>query len=148
MFKAVENNGGGLMKEGDYEVVLVKCEETTTKTTYTPVIAFDFQVRSDVEQPYQKKHIFKNFYQDKNTGEWPADKIGKLANALGVEKGQDFDLPDLVGRCCILHMKPMMGNDGIERDTIFWSAATKAGQMIQEAEAGGFTEVDDEEIPF
>lgn len=148
MFKAVENNGGGLMKEGDYEVVLVKCEETTTKTTYTPVIAFDFQVRSDVEQPYQKKHIFKNFYQDKNTGEWPADKIGKLANALGVEKGQDFDLPDLVGRCCILHMKPMMGNDGIERDTIFWSAATKAGQMIQEPEAGGYTEVDDEEIPF
>lgn len=142
----VVKNDGGLMKEGDYECILVRCEETTTKTGGLPVIAFDFQVRQDVEQPYRRKHIFKNFYQDSVTGKWPMDNIGKLANSLGLKIGDDFDLEDLVGRCCILHVKPFTGQDGVERDTVYWSAPTKAGQMIQEAES--FTQVEEEEIPF
>lgn len=146
-FTSVKNDGGGLMKEGDYEVILVRCEETTTKTSNLPVIAFDFQVRQDVEQPYQRKHIFRNFYQDSLTGKWPMDKIGKLANSLGITEEEDFDLEDLVGRCCILHMKPFTGQDGVARDTVYWSAPTKAGQMIQEP-AGSFVEVEDEEVPF
>ena len=146
-FTSVKNDGGGLMKEGDYEVILVRCEETTTKTSNLPVIAFDFQVRQDVEQPYQRKHIFRNFYQDSLSGKWPMDKIGKLANSLGITEEEDFDLEDLVGRCCILHMKPFTGQDGVTRDTVYWSAPTKVGQMIQEP-AGSFTEVEDEEIPF
>lgn len=149
-FKSYENDGG-LMAEGDYEVVLVKCAETTTKTTGTPVIAFDFQVRSDVEQKYQRKHIFKSFYQDENTGDWPTEKIGKLANSLGVPKGEEFELEDLVGRCCILHMKPFTGKDGVQRDAIFYSAKTKAGQLVQSDNAPsepGFTEVEDEDLPF
>lgn len=149
-FHSVENDGG-LMKEGDYEVVLVKCEEGLTKTTQTPVIGFDFVVRSDVEQAYKKKHIFKSFYMDEETNAYPADKIGKLANALGVPKGEGFDLADLVGQCCILHMKPFKGNDGVERDAIFYSKQTKAGQMVQTPDpstASGYTEVEDEDLPF
>ena len=149
-FKSYENDGG-LMAEGDYEVVLVKCCETTTKTSGMPVIAFDFQVRSDVEQKYQRKHIFKSFYQDKDSYAWPMEKIGKLANALGVPKGEEFELEDLVGKCCILHMKPFTGNDGVERDTIFYSAKTKAGQIVQSDNASdseGYEEVDDEDLPF
>lgn len=148
-FKSYENDGG-LMAEGDYEVVLVKCAETTTKTSGMPVIAFDFQVRSDIEQKYQRKHIFKSFYQDRDTFEWPMEKIGKLANSLGVPKGEEFELDDLVGRCCILHMKPFAGNDGVQRDAIFYSAPTKAGQIVQSAPVAeaGFEEVDDEELPF
>ena len=149
-FKAYENDGG-LMIEGDYECILVKCCETTTKTTGRPVIAFDFQVRQDVEQKYQRKHIFKSFYQDRETYEWPTQKIGKLANALGIPKGEEFELEELVGRCCILHMKPMQGNDGVTRDTVFWSAPTKAGQAVQSASASateGYEEVEDEDLPF
>ena len=149
-FKSYENDGG-LMTEGDYEVVLVKCVETTTKTSGMPVIAFDFQVRSDVEQKYQRKHIFKSFYQDRDTFEWPMEKIGKLANSLGVPKGEEFELEDLVGRCCILHMKPFAGNGGVQRDAIFYSAPTKAGQLVQSAPISGepgYEEVEDEDLPF
>lgn len=149
-FKSYENTGaGGCMAEGDYECILVKCCETSTKTTGTPCIMFDFQVRSDVEQKYQRKHIFKNFYPDRESGEYPAEKIGKYANSLGVPKDSEFELEDLICRCCILHMKPLAGNDGVERDCIFWTAQTKAGQMVQSAAQEGYTEVeDDEDLPF
>jgi len=61
-FKSCENTGAnGCMREGDYEVMLISCAETTTRTTGAPTIAFDFRVRDDVEQSYQGKHIFKNF---------------------------------------------------------------------------------------
>lgn len=152
-FVAYENDNSGLMAEGNYECVLVKCEETTTKTSGMPVIAFDFQVRSDVEQKYQRKHIFKNFYQDRDTYEWPVEKIGRLANSLGIPKGDPFELDDLVGRCCILHMKPFRGADGVERDCIFFTLPTEAGQQMQTvpsapSAADGYTEVDDEDLPF
>lgn len=150
-FKSVENNGG-LMVEGDYEVICLDAMETETKGAY-PVIAFDFQVRSDVEQKYQRKHIFKNFFRDQDTHQWPKEKIGKLANSLGIPKGDNFELSDLRGKCCILHMRPFKGQDGVERDAIFWTAPTKAGQIgeapQQQSPANhGFVQVEDEEIPF
>lgn len=141
-------NTGGLMAEGDYEVICLKAEEGETKGG-TPCIKFDFQVRSDVAQKYQRKHIFKSFFKDDETGEWPKEKIGKLANSMGIEKGQTFELSDLVGKCLILHMKPYKGNDGVERDSIFWTAPTKAGQYgAAPATATSYTQVENEDLPF
>lgn len=150
-------NSGGVMAEGDYEVICLRCEQGETKTGI-PCIKFDFLVRSDVEQKYQKKHVFKSFFQDEN-GEWPREKIGKYANALGIPKGESFELADLERRCCILHMRPYTGNDGVTRDSICWTAATKAEppksfEPDGKAEApaapagGGFVQVDEEELPF
>lgn len=149
-FKAYENTGSSTcMKEGDYEVILMSCSETTTRTSGMPTIAFDFKVRDDVEQAYHGKHIFKNFYPDRDTNQYPLEKIGKIANALGIEKGAEFELYDLVGRCCILHMRPYKGSDGIERDSIYYAESTKVGQMIASASApSSFTEVNDDELPF
>ena len=149
-YKSVENNGG-LMAEGDYECVLVACCETVTKTSGAPVVKFDFQVRSDVEQSYQRKHIFKNFYQDEN-GAFDGEKIGRFACSLGVPKGEDFELDDLVGRCCILHMSRFTPKDGgEEREVIRYTAPTKAGQMVQGAPRdaqSGLEIVPEEDLPF
>ena len=148
-FKSYENDGG-LMAEGDYEVICLQAVETSTKSTGAPVIKLDFQVRSDVEQKYQRKHIFKNYYQDE-AGQWPMEKIGRMANALGIPKGEEFDLPDLIGKCCILHMRPFKGQDGVERDSIFFAKKTETGQAVQAAPMGqpeGYQEAEEEDCPF
>lgn len=146
-FKSYENVGSdGTMLEGDYEVQVVNCRETLTRTTATPCIEFDFVVRSDVEQRYKRKHIFKNFFQN-DEGGWPVEKIGKIANALGIPQNQEFELGDLVGLCCILHIKPYKRQDGTMVDTIYYAKSTEAGQLVQMA-SNDFTEVDDEELPF
>lgn len=135
-----------LMAEGDYEVMCVKAEEGTTKT-YVPVINFDFVVREDVEQAYQRKHIFKSFYQDEQTKEWPMDKIGRYFNALGIPKGQEAELCDLVGLCCMVRIKHYDAKDGTRRECIHFPAPTKAGQAVQAAKPA-YSVVDDEELPF
>ena len=138
-----------LMAEGDYEVQCVRCEEGLTKTTYRPVINFDFVVRKDVEQPYGGKHVFKNFYQDEDTKEWPKDKIGRYANAPGIPKGQEVDISDLVGLCCMIRIKHYDGNDGIKRESILFTAPSKAAPAIQATPGSlGYETVEDEELPF
>ena len=145
-FKSVENES--LMAEGDYEVICLKAEETETNGG-TPVIKLDFQVRSDVEQKYQRKHVFKSFFKDDETGEWPAERIGKYANSMGIPKGQEFELTDLEGKCLILHMRPYETKEGKKRDSIAWTAATKVGQYGAAPETNaGFVQVEDEEMPF
>lgn len=148
-FKSVENNSG-LMAEGDYEVYVKSCEETTTKAG-NPCIKFDFIVRGDVDQPYQNKHVFKNFFPNRDTGEYPAEKIGRYANALGIEKGQEFELDDLVGRNCIIHISHFTGDDGLERECIFYTAPSKASpymEQITPPEAFDELEDDDAQLPF
>lgn len=148
-FKSVENDNG-LMAQGDYEVYVKSAQETETKMG-NPCIKFDFVVRSDVEQPYQNKHIFKNFYPDRQTNAYPAEKIGKYANSLGIEKGQEFELEDLVGRNCILHISHYTGNDGVTRECIFYTAPSKAEPYMAPMEPApqyAPIEEDDSLLPF
>lgn len=151
-FMSYENTPtNSTMIEGDYEVVLNKCARDYTKTQLECIIC-DFLVRTDVQQAYQGKHVFKRFYRDE-AGKWPVEKIGKMANALGVENGNSFELADLVGLCCIIHVKPFTPPGGEPRDVILFYAPTAAGQLM----SGGATanqgmqdvtdEVDDD-LPF
>lgn len=145
-FRSIENNSG-LMAEGDYEVYVNDCLETTTKNGY-PCIKFDFVVRSDVEQKYHGKHIFKSFFRNDND-EWPIEKIGKYANSLGIAKDTEFLLEDLVGRNCIVHISYYTGNDGTERECIFYTAPSKAEPYMNQGSFGNaFAEVADEDGDF
>ncbi len=148
-FIAVENDSG-LMPKGDYECYVKSCEQTETKSGY-PVIKFDFVVRSDIEQAYQGKHIFKNFYQDE-AGRWPTEKIGKYANALGVEKGEPFELEDLEGRSCVVNITHFTTKEGETRDCIFYLKRSEAAPFLTEAPtASDFSALsaeDDDDLPF
>lgn len=149
-FKSVKNDGG-LMKEDDYEAYLKTCGYATTKNG-NECIRFNFVIREDVKQAYQKKHILKNFWPDRNTGKYDADKIGKYANALGVEPGTDFELEDLAGRNCILHIGPYERKDGTTIDCIYYLKPSKAESFVTAAPASSedFQQLDesDDELPF
>lgn len=130
-FRSFDSNQD-LMPEGEYEVYVKSCEETETRGG-TPCIAFDFVVRSDIQQPYQNKHKFKNFYQDRDTGAWPKKKIGRWANALGIPKDQDFDLDDLVGRSAVMVIGHYQDEKTFEtKDCIYYLKTSKQEPYISE----------------
>ena len=147
-FTSVENDSG-LMREGEYEVYVLFAGESETKSG-RECIKFEFIVRKDVDQDYKGKHIFKQFYRDKVTNQWPAEKIGKYANALGVPRGEQFELEDLIGRNCRAVMKHFDGDDGVTRETIFYLKPSEAETYVAELPKPGFEDVDDldDELPF
>lgn len=148
-FKSVESDSD-LMRKGEYEVYVKDCCFSETKNG-TECIKFEFVVRSDVEQPYQNKHKFKQFYKDYITGEWPAEKIGKYANALGVPKGEDFELEDLIGRNCIMVINHYQDDKtGETKDCIFFLKSSKADSFVTDAPSRfeEMQEDDDGDLPF
>lgn len=146
-FTSVENENHSLMKEGEYEVYVNDCTEGTTHSG-RECIKFDFVVRSDVDQPYRRKHVFKNFYRGAD-GQYPVDKIGRYANALGIPKGEEFDLIDLVGKNCRMVIKHFTGDDGVEREAIFFLKPSEVQSYVNTLEDRQFEDMDDEDIlPF
>lgn len=148
MFKSVENDSG-LMPQGEYEVYVKDCCFSETKNG-TECIKFEFVVRSDIEQICKGRHMFKQFYRDRDTGLWPGDKIGKYANALGIPKDQDFELDDLVTRNCVMVVKHYQDNQtGEMKDCIFYLKSSKAGSYVSSG-PGNFEEIDDTDgdLPF
>lgn len=137
------------MAEGNYEVIVVDCKEKTTDQGYE-LISFDFKIRDDVEQAYKRKRFFKSFYreQDGSLSEETEKKLCVLAHNLGIPDGSDFDLPDLIGKCCILHIGPYTNpNTGLTKDALMYSKPTEVGQAIDAPQ--GFTDVSEtEEVPF
>ena len=140
------------MEEGNYEVILKDAKYTQTQSGI-PCIFFEWVVRNDIEQKYKNKHIFKRYYQD-DEGNWPADKVCKAAIALGVPEGADFDVDDLVGKTCRLHIKPFTYKDssGNDRtvDSIAYYMPSEGEQLVQTVGKQGseFVQVDEEELPF
>ena len=139
-YKAIANTQD-CMAEGDYEAVLLKCEDKTTDMGYE-LIAFDFKIREDVEQAYQNKRFFYNVYKesDGSLTEKNMGKLGRLANALGIPNDAEFDLPDLLGKCCILHLRPWTNDKGVTKDTLYYAKKTEAAPPNQDAI--GYTVVD------
>lgn len=148
-FKSIKNDGG-MMKPGDYEVYVKSCSYATTQSG-NECIKFEFVVRDDIAQDYQKKHVFKNFWPNRDTGLYPADKIGKYADSLGIEPGTVFELEDLIGCTCILHIGRFTGQDGTERECIQYTARSQAAPLIQAAPTNTFNVMDgddDTDLPF
>lgn len=148
IFKSVES-GSDLMHKGAYEVYVKSCEFSETKGG-TECIKFEFVVRSDVEQPYKNRHKFKQFYRDQESGQWPVEKIGKYAHALGIPKGQDFELEDLVGLNCLMVIDHYQDEKtGETRDYIYYLKHSEVTDYVQ-PQPSGFTEAeeDDGDLPF
>lgn len=135
------------MKAGAYEAVVRKCEEKTTDQGYE-LISIDFQMRADVQQEYKNKHFFLNIFKeaDGSLSDKGINRLGKVAHALGIPKDSDFDLPDLIGRCCILNIRPFTNENGITKDSLYYAEPTKAGQYVQSVTA--ISNDDDEDMPF
>lgn len=148
LFKSVRNDSGPMPK-GEYEVYVKDCGFAETKGG-TECIKFEFVVRSDVVQECQNRHMFKQFYRDRDTNRWPMDKIGKYANTLGIQEEQDFELAELIGRNCIMVVSHYQDEKtGDLRDFIYYLKPSKADSYVTPP-PGNFEDIDDDdgELPF
>lgn len=147
VFRSVEADSD-LMREGEYEVYVKNCCFSETNGG-TECVKFEFVVRSDMDQPYQNKHKFKQFYRDRDSGQWPMEKIGKYANALGIPKGQDFELDELIGLSCRMVIKHYTDKEtGETRDCVFYLKSSAAQSFVQPVNE--FQDIDDTggDLPF
>ena len=85
-FRSVENDNE-LMKEGEYEVYVKDCCRSETQS-HIPVIKFEFVVRADsgIEQAYKNKHVFKNFFPDEETGNFPEERSESMLMRLAFQR--------------------------------------------------------------
>ena len=134
-----------LRPEGEYECICHACKQTETLRG-EPVIQMEFIIRTDIEQPCAGQHIFKSFYTDEN-GAWPDSKIGRYANSLGIPDGEDFELSDLSGRCCVVVTRHFDAADGTKKECIFFTkpSVAKAPDTLT---VNGFEDITADDCPF
>lgn len=88
---------GGLVTEGEYEVVVFKAFEDAAKSG-TQFINLHLIIRNDIEQKHKNQWLFGSIWQSKATGEYHQGMLNGVARALQIENGKTFNtLDELVG---------------------------------------------------
>ena len=80
----------GLMKEGDYEVVVERIEKKTL-TSGREKLSIMYRVRSDVEQTFKNKCLFEDIWQEKENPQFfNRKRINQLLGTQEIEDGTTF----------------------------------------------------------
>ena len=146
-----------LIPDGYYEVRCTEAEERTTANG-DEYISMTFTVRDDVEQPCQNRKIFKSFWKRiEMDNDYDMKKIGQYAAALGVPKGTNFCLADLLYRDALAKISHFTNKNGEDKNCIYFLAPTNnpvaradLGAVFANMKEEGFVETTDvgEDLPF
>lgn len=89
--------GYDIKPEGDYECILIKCEERTTKNGATG-LNFSMVIRNDVNQPFQNGYIFHTVWKrkqptkyDEQVNGYGFGQIMAMAQACQLEDGKEYE---------------------------------------------------------
>lgn len=77
-------------KVQDYEVVIKDVYETTASTGTTGLV-IESVVRNDVKQEKQNAHLWDRHWQRRDTQKYDFKSIMKIANALGIPEGKNYN---------------------------------------------------------
>jgi len=146
--------GTGLMKEGDYEILVVKAKQDQTKSG-TDCINMQLVVRNDIDQQYKNKCVFNNLYKGKESGQYHSGMLNTMAKALKIENGKKYDslddlLADFIGKTANVTIKHEEYNGNKNERVKAWSQSkfTACNHTFKDA-VTGITPIDDDgEIPF
>ena len=83
----------GLIKPGDYEVVIKAVTEGTSQQKGTPFIQLELVVRNDVNQEFKNKHVWYTIWDTPTTREKGiyAKQINTVSKHTGVQNGTNFN---------------------------------------------------------
>jgi hypothetical protein len=145
--------GNGLMKEGDYEVVVKKAEEKETKDGAV-YISLDLVVRNDVEQQYKNKHLFHSLWKTKATGEYNKPMISTVAKSLDIPNGTKFSsleelLAGFVNKVCKVTIKHETYNGNVNERVKAWGPTKfpACNHLFKDTEKVSISQ-DDDDLPF
>lgn len=138
----VPENNGGIMTEGDYEVVIAKVEEKTANSGSVSV-QIELVVRNDVNQSYKNKHIWYQIWDTQKTRETGmyAKNINNISKHAGIQNGATFNSIDDWGR--FLYGKPLLATvkhdtyNGKTREKVTFIGASKSPQCLHQWNATG-----------
>lgn len=111
--KAIE--GGTLKPEGDYEVIILKAEKTTTPNRKEK-IAFRYVIRNDVDQKFKNGLIFDDIWKKREPNEddlsvdgFNYGQLMALARAARLPDGKEYEsldafLAELIGKPLKVHL--------------------------------------------
>jgi Lhr-like helicase len=121
----VAQPGNGLMKEGDYELVVKQAIETATKggAIYAQITLI---IRNDVEQQYKNKYIFHSMFKVKATQEYHPGITSSMCKALGIPNGTKFAdynalLENLNGKIARVTIKHEEYNGETKEKVKYWN---------------------------
>ncbi|MBE6070030.1 MAG: DUF669 domain-containing protein [Clostridium lundense] len=83
----------GLIKPGDYEVVIKEVKEGASQQKGTPFIQIELVVRNDVNQEFKNKHLWYTIWDTPATREkgMYAKQINTVSKHAGVQNGANFN---------------------------------------------------------
>ncbi len=124
----------GLMKPGDYEVVIKEVKEGQSQQKGTPYIQLELIVRNDINQEYKNKHLWYTIWDTPTTREKGvyAKQINTVSKHAGIQNGATFNSFQEWGK--FLFGRPVLATVKIEeynnekRESVSFISATKFPQ--------------------
>lgn len=153
--------GGGLVEEGSYEVVVSKAFEDAARSG-TQFINLHLVIRNDiVGQKHQNQYLFGSIWRSKETGQYHPAMINTVSKALKIENGKKFNsleelLGDFVGKTARVTVKHEEYNGNVNARVKGWESSRfngcnhvfKESPSINTGIPAGFHPVDNDDIPF
>ncbi len=130
----------GIMKPGDYEVVIKEVTEGASKQKGTPYIQIELVVRNDVNQEYKNKHLWYTIWDTPATREkgMYTKQINTVSRHTGVQNGASFNSIQDWGR--FIEGRPVLATvkleeyNGEQKERVSFISATKFPQCMHKWE--------------
>lgn len=81
--------GTGRIADGNYEVVVNRCNEDATPGG-AEFIEFDLIIRNDVDQAFKNSHIFHKVWKAKDTGKYNMKTFNTIGKACQLQNGKSY----------------------------------------------------------
>jgi hypothetical protein len=100
--------GTGKVADGNYEVLVNKCEEGSTPGG-AEYIEFDLIIRNDVDQAYKNCHIFHKTWKTKADNKYNMKTFNTIGKACQLPNGKSYKtldelLNDFVGKTAVVNV--------------------------------------------
>ena len=130
----------GLIKPGDYEVVIKEVTEGASQQKRTPFIQIELVVRNDVNQEFKNKHLWYTIWDTPTTREkgMYAKQINTVSKHAGVQNGASFNSIQDWGR--FIQGRPVLATvkieeyNGDQKERVAFISATKFPQCMHKWE--------------